>query len=183
MNLLIMIVLIVGTVIGFIQGAFKQIAHTVGVILGLILAILLCQQFGEYLSEKMDASSDFSRMIAFILIAVIVPVALGIIASFLTKLFSTLRIGFLNRLAGAAIGFICYAALLSFAFNLMDFFHSSAGFTPEKLTARSPLYYKVKHVAQPFVPNAIIVTDSTEVSQGEVPHYGLQTEVVDKIEL
>lgn len=178
MNLLIMIVLIVGAIIGFVQGAFKQIAHSLGVILGLILATVLYQQFGEYLSDKMGASGGFANTIAFLLIVVIVPVALGILASFLTKLFSTLKIGFLNRLAGAAIGVICYALLMSFAFNLMDFFHSSAGFAPENLTARTPLYYKVKHVAQTFVPDAIIVTDSVEVTQGEVPHYGLRSEVL-----
>lgn len=177
MNLLIVVVLLVGAVVGFSQGAFKQIAHSLGVIVGLVLATMLYKQFGEYLSDKVGASWEFGSVIAFVLIVIIVPVALGFLASFLTKLFSTLKIGFLNRMAGALIGLACYCLLMSFAFNVMDFFRSSAGLSPEKLKERTPLYYAVKVAAQPVVPDAIIVTDSTEVAGGATPHYGLRSVV------
>lgn len=173
MDVLIIVVLLIGAVIGFCQGAFKQIANFFGVVAGLVLATMMYQRFGEYLSDKMNTSGSFGNTMAFILIAIIVPVALGFLATLLTKLFSEIRLGFLNRLAGAVIGVVCYAMLMSFVFNFMDFFKSAGGMELGKLEQRPPLYYKVKHASQILVPDVIIVTDSAEVADGEEPHYGL----------
>ena len=59
---------------------------------------------------------------------------------------------------------VCYGLLLSFAFNVYDFVESKFGFSPEKLEQREDIFYKVKHVSQPLLPDLLIVDDSTEVS-------------------
>lgn len=179
MNTLITIVLLIGAVIGFYQGAFKQIAHFAGMALGLIIASVLYQQFGDYLADKSGTSSSIGHLFAFVIIVILVPIALGWMASMLTKAFSAAHLGFINRLCGAAIGMTCYCLLLSAAFNFMDFLESSAGFSPEKLEERPSAYYKVKHAAQPIIPDIVIVTDSTEEANGEVQMRGLKT-TVDK---
>lgn len=179
MDILIYIVLIVGAVIGFKQGAFKQVAHFLGVALGLLIAATLYHQFGDFLADKTGASMGFGRFIAFVLIVIIVPIALGWIAAFLTEFFKKLKLNFLNRLIGAAVGIICYAMILSMALNLFDFIASNAGFRPQKLEARSELFYKMKHATQLVIPDLLIVTDDTEVANGCEPKYGLKP-VVDK---
>lgn len=163
---------------GFCQGAFKQIANFAGNIVGLILAASLYSQFGDMLSDKTGASEGVADMVAFVLIAVVVPVALGWVASLFTKAFSAIHIGFLNRLAGAVIGAVCYGLVMSLAFNVFDFVRSSGGYKAEKLEERQEPFYMVKHASQIFVPDAIIVTDSTEVANGVEPKYGLKP-VVD----
>ncbi len=90
MDTLIYIVLAVGAVIGLWQGAFKQIANFLGVIAGLILAVTMYEKFGNYLSEKIGSEDGYVYVIAFVLIVIIVPVALGILATLLTKLFSAI---------------------------------------------------------------------------------------------
>ena len=97
MDILIYIVLIVGAVIGFKQGAFKQVAHFLGVAVGLLIAATLYHQFGDFLADKTGASIGFGRLIAFVLIVIIVPLALGWIAAFLTEFFKKLKLNFLNR--------------------------------------------------------------------------------------
>jgi membrane protein required for colicin V production len=179
MDILIYIVLIVGAVIGFKQGAFKQVAHFLGVAVGLLIAATLYHQFGDFLADKTGASIGFGRLIAFVLIVIIVPLALGWIAAFLTEFFKKLKLNFLNRIIGALVGVVCYAVILSVALNLFDFIASNAGFKPQKLGERTELYYQMKHATQVVIPDILLVTDQTEVANGCEPKYGLKP-VVDK---
>ncbi len=177
MDTLILIVLLIGAVMGFVQGAFKQLANFVGVMVGIVLAIALYDKFGAFLSSATGASSGIGNTIAFVLLAIIVPVLLGWIASLLTKFFKTIHLNFLNRLAGAFIGLICYGLLMTFAFNVMDFATSNGGMHPEKLGERSELFYAWKHAAQFGVPDFMIVTDAVEEAQGQEPRHGIKSEL------
>lgn len=182
MQTLILIVFLVGAIVGFCQGAFKQIAKFFGMFAGVIIASMYSEQVGEFLSATTGTSSGMDKTMAFVLIIMLAPLALGVVASFCTKIFKEIHLGFLNRLAGAVIGAVCYIFLLSFAFNLMDFAHSGGGFKQEVLEVRDDSYYTVKHIAQPFIPDVIIVDDATEVAaleEGETPRCGLKP-VVDK---
>ncbi len=181
MDTLIYVVLLAGAVSGFCQGAFKQVAQSAGVILGLIIAASLYGSFGESLSEHTGAGEGFGRLVAFVLIVVIVPAVLGVLASWLTRVFKTLHLSLLNRLGGAAIGLVCYGLFLSVMLNLYDFMGSSAGFQPDKLEERSGMFYAVKHVTGPVLPDFVIVTDSAEVAGGAKPMYGLKSAVMDKV--
>ena len=180
MEILIYIVLIIGAIIGFKQGAFKQVAHFLGVAVGLLIAATLYHQFGDFLADKTGASIGFGRLIAFVLIVIVVPIALGWIAAFLTEFFKKLKLNFLNRLVGALVGVVCYAMILSVALNLFDFVSSNAGFRIQRLTQRPELFYKVKHATQIVIPDILLVTDATEVANGCEPKYGLKP-VVDKV--
>jgi membrane protein required for colicin V production len=180
MDTLIIAVLALGAIIGFCQGAFKQIANFIGVALGLILASMLYQQCGDFLADKSGASASTGHMVAFVVIVILVPVALGWIAALLTKVASCVHLGFLNRLAGATLGVLSYGLVLGFACNGMDFIESKFGYHPELLEVRSELYYAVKHACQPVVPDIIIVTDSTEIAHGEVPRKGIK-DLVDGV--
>ena len=182
MEILIYIVLLVGAIIGFKQGAFKQIANFVGVVAGLILAAMLYHQFGDYLADKTGASVGFGRLIAFVLIVIVVPILLGWIASLLTAIFTKLKINCLNRLVGAVIGVVCYAMILSVAFNLYDFLVSNAGFKPDKLGERAPIYYQLKHGTQLVIPDVLLVTDATEEANGCEPKHGLKPVVDNAVE-
>lgn len=184
MNTLILIVILVGAAIGFYQGAFKQIAKFVGVFVGVILASKLSEPFGDYLADKAGTSSGLGQMVAFVLIVIVVPVLLGWVASLLTSLFASIHLGFVNRLCGAAVGVLSYMLVLSFAFNMFDFSKSKGGYATDRLEEREPLFYTVKHVSQPFIPDVFIVTDDTEIADGEEPKYGIKTTIdktIDKI--
>lgn len=180
MEILIYIVLIVGAIVGFKQGAFKQVAHFLGAAVGLLIAATLYHQFGDFLADKTGASIGFGRLVAFVLIVIVVPIALGWLAAFFTEFFKKLKLNFLNRLLGALVGVVCYAMILSVALNLFDFVVSNAGFKPQKLSERPDIYYSMKHATQVVIPDILIVTDATEVANGYEPKYGLKP-VVKKV--
>jgi len=182
---LILIVLLVGAVIGFCQGAFKQIANFLGVVVGVLVASLLSHQFGEFLVDRTGTSQGLAHTIAFFLIAIVVPIVIGWIATLLTKLFKKMHLGLVNRLCGAAIGAVCYGIVMSFAFNVMDFIESSGGFKQERLTEREPVFYTAKHASQVIVPDFLIVDDSTEVANlepGVEPRRGLKPAFDDAVD-
>jgi hypothetical protein len=95
------------------------------------------------------------------------------VASLLTKAFKVVHLNFINRLAGAVIGFVSYLFILSVAFNVYDFIQSNGGMKPEKLKERPALYYMLKQKSQKIVPDIIIVTDSTEEARGAKPHHAI----------
>lgn len=142
---------------------------------------------GDFLSTTTGSSTSIGKTMAFVLIMIVVPVALGWIASLLTKMFSEMHLGFLNRLAGGVIGAVCYLFVMSFAFNLMDFAQSGGGFNQSALEEREASFYLVKHISQPFIPDFMIVDDDTEIgelSADEEPRCGLKPAVdstVDKL--
>ncbi len=185
MNIIILIVLAVGAVVGFSRGAFKMIASIGGFFVGVIVASMYSEKVGEFLSLNVGTSSNMGKLLAFILIMFLAPVALDVIATLLTKVFSSLQLGFLNRLAGAAVGAIGYAFVLSFALNMMDFALSNGGFAQEKLEEREPAFYLVKHLSQPVIPDMVIVDDPTEVAQldeDETPRCGLKPKVDEAVD-
>ncbi len=173
MDILIMVVLLIGAVVGFIQGAFKQVANFAGVVIGLYAAVALYDNFGHKLASMTGSGEGISNLIAFALLVVVVPILLGFLASLLTRLFSAVHLGCVNRLAGALIGVLCHALLLSFAFNLYDFASSNGGLHPEKLEQRTSLFYVVKQATQPIIPDVLIVTDTSEELQGATPRHGM----------
>lgn len=178
MEILILAVALIGALVGFCQGALKQIANMAGIVVGLVIAVMLYDRFGQMLADLTGAEESIADIIAFVAIAVLLPLVLGWVATLLTKLFKVVHLNFFNRLLGAVIGFISYMLLLSVAFNLFDFVKSGAGLRTEKLQERPALYYDVKQAAQFIVPDFIIVTDSTEEAHGAQPRHSIQ----DKIE-
>lgn len=182
MNTLILIVALVGAVVGFCQGAFKQIAKFVGIFAGVLIASMYSEKVGEFLSATTGTSAGTGKTFAYVLIIILAPVALGIVASLLTKAMKSIHLDFANRVVGAVVGAVCYLFVLSFAFNLMDFAESGGGFSQSSLEQREEPFYIVKHLSQPVVPDVIIVDDSAEVSKlgpGETPRCGLKP-AVDK---
>ena len=143
------------------------------------------EKVGDFLSTTTGASAGTGKTFAFVLIIILAPIALGIIASLLTKAMSSIHLGFVNRAVGAVVGALCYLFVLSFAFNLMDFAQSGGGFNQPSLSERDASFYLVKHLSQPVVPDVIIVDDSTEVSElgpDETPRCGLKPAVDDAID-
>ena len=177
MTVLIIIVALIGALVGYIQGAIKQIANLGGIIVGLLLAVMAYDKFGKVLADFTGTEETTADIIAFIAIVILFPIVLGLIASLLTKAFKAIHLSFVNRLAGAVVGAVGYLLILSVAFNVYDFIKSKGGTSTESLIQRDDLYYKVKHATQRFIPDIIIVTDSTEEASGISPKHSIQDKI------
>ncbi len=175
-------VLLLGAIVGYVQGAFKQIASFIGILVGVLLGYMLSKPMGASLSSIFKTQESFGVTMAFLLVAITVPLILAYVAKLLTKAINVVQLGVVNRIIGAGVGVLCYALLQSVAFNMMDFIDSDGGNNKAKLEKRPEVFYKMKHMAQFVMPDQLLVTDAYEELSGMEPKTGI-VPMVDKATL
>jgi len=152
----IIVVLLAGATLGgFARGFFRSAFSLVGLLLGLALAAWNFGRLAVFLKPMVHKES-IADAIAFLLIALVVMVAAGIVGAILSNALHKIGLGCLDRLAGAAFGLfegmllVTVCILVTVAFFpqthwLTDsklprrFFaacHLSTHVSPEKLAAR-----------------------------------------------
>lgn len=108
-ELLCLIVLFLGALRGWHNGLVKEVISFVGIFLGFCLAY--------YAYRQMDVGT-----LGFLIIWVLVPLLLGTLACLITKLLDGIIIvGTLNKLLGAAAGFLKCAFLLGCIMLAIDY--------------------------------------------------------------
>ncbi|WP_417130091.1 CvpA family protein [Phocaeicola sp.] len=155
----IVIVLALGAVSGFMKGFFKQLASIVGLIAGLLVARALFATLGERLAVAVGTSVTFGQVLAFLLIGMVVPLALALLASALTRIVDMTGLGFINRCLGAVFGAIKYALVISLIIHFIDFADSKDNLIHSTTKGSSLLYYPIKDFSAFFYPVVKTVTE------------------------
>lgn len=148
------IVAILGTgfLTGLRKGLFRQLASLVGLIGGLFVARALFVRMGERMADVVGTSVPFAQVLSFFLIWLLIPVALSIVASLLTKMAEATHLGFVNRLLGACLGFIKFALFTSLAIHLIEFADSENSLIQKATKQQSLLYYPIANFSDTFYP-------------------------------
>lgn len=129
-------ILVYSTVVAFVRGFFREVFSLVGLVAGILLASWnyrlvaaeLVQVLGGHISRAV------ADVIGFLAIALIVMVGCGLVGKVLSKTAKTVGLGFLDRLLGAAFGFV-RGCLLGVAVMM-----AAAAFVPgESYLSESPL--------------------------------------------
>ncbi len=105
LDIVITIFLAVTTVSGLINGLIRSVIPLLGIILGVVLAGRFYGSMGNWLSHWIK-NPDHAEIAAFIIILILVILVALILASASSKLLSSLHLGWIDRLGGAAVGFI-----------------------------------------------------------------------------
>ncbi len=106
-DIIVPLIIILGTVVGWHKGFLKTACSFVGFFAGLILAYMLYNVVGAWLAPTLGGNASIACLVAFVLIWVAVPLALGVAANMLTHVLDAIPIiGKLNSFAGALIGFL-----------------------------------------------------------------------------
>lgn len=102
LDIIILIVLLVGTLNGFRHGFIKALAN----LLGWIIAILSAVKFSSALAPLMFMTGDpvLQKIMAFVLIVVAVTLITWLVTAILNSMLQSLKLAPLNRLAGALFG-------------------------------------------------------------------------------
>src|ERR1035441_7104440 len=110
----IVFVLAASVIGGLTQGLFRSVCSLCGLIFGLVLA---AWNYGRVaaLVLPMVRVREIADAVGFLLIALLVMTIANIIGSVLAKMFRSIGLGCLDRLAGAAFGFFQGALLLTLA--------------------------------------------------------------------
>ena len=107
LDIVVPAVLLLGTVIGWKKGFVSTVCSFVGFFAGLVVAYMLYSVVGAWLAPALGGNASVACVIAFVLIWLAVPIALGYVGSMLSHVLKVIPlIGTVNSLAGALIGFI-----------------------------------------------------------------------------
>lgn len=98
---------------GVRTGALRQLVGTVGLVLGLILGILLMEPVGSVVVASLGLSERLVPVLGFVVTLAVVVAVAAVIAQLARTALSILKLGFLDRLAGAGVGGLRAALALS----------------------------------------------------------------------
>ena len=101
----LILLLVISTVTAFMRGFIKALFSLGGFLLGIIFAAWNYLAVATAL-HRIILSFEVAEVVAFILILVVVAVLFSVIAGLLRKAVAAVGLGFLDRLLGAAFGFL-----------------------------------------------------------------------------
>lgn len=140
LDLIIAVILVLGAIRGFHKGFFHEIAMLVGLVAGVFIAIMVSDKVASIAEELFGWNLQVVKIVAFILIFIIVVMLIRLLGKALTTLFDALMLGFINRLAGVAVGLLKWALLLAIVFNIIAFLDQHHRLLSEKVIEGSMLY-------------------------------------------
>lgn len=121
MNWLDIVIIVVGVILGFIgwrMGILQAVALVVGIGVGIVFASQFSAQGADILSTWIE-SPGMAKIVAYIVILVLTLVAATIVAGFARKILSFLLLGWVDRMAGLALGilatFVIFSGVLTYA--------------------------------------------------------------------
>ncbi len=156
-DIIIGIILLVGTVNGFMKGLFVEVTTLVGLVLGVYGAIHFSYFLGDFLQSSVSWDQSMIELVAFAGTFLIILVALVMLGKAMTKVADTLALGFFNKIVGAIFGFLKYALILSIVLLVYDQINSSLRFVEKEKTRTSILYEPVKNFAPTLFPDLVKV--------------------------
>ena len=116
-------IIILGIIlVAAIFGAMKGFIHQAGTICGIICGIVTCRIFGPALVARLvdpsGAHAETYRVALYILLFIVVLLVVRLLAGMIVKLFSTLHIRLIDRIAGAVFSVAIWLLLASIAVNV-----------------------------------------------------------------
>ena len=119
LDIFLLIVLLWAIYDGWHDGFVKQLASAVGFLLGLFVAATFYSTLGEYLTVDGSQTNMMTSVVAFFILWIIVPIALGFVAKIVTKALKGMCLGLPNSLLGVGVSVVKYLILLSCVLNVM----------------------------------------------------------------
>ena len=119
-DLLILTFLAIGGSVGLYRGFFKELVGTVGLLFAAIVANIVSPYakpwLGDVVTDELVAS-----VILWVVIFLLMLFVMNRVAWLLSRLFSSLSIGWVNRLAGGLFGVIKYALIAALVVSALEF--------------------------------------------------------------
>jgi membrane protein required for colicin V production len=166
----IVIIMVIAVIGGLSQGFFRSVCSLGGLLLGLIIAAWNYGHVAALLVHivRIRAVAD---AIAFLLIALLVMMVIGILGAFLAKAFRMLGLGWLDGIAGAIFGFIQGVFLVTLGILVIVAFFPEGHWLAE---ARLPKrFFAVCHLSTHISPEELAkrVREGLKTLEEESPRW------------
>ncbi len=140
LDIIIAVVLMLGAIRGYQKGFFHEVAILAGLVAGVFLAILSANILGNIVISLFSWNIQVVKVVVFVIVFILVVALMRLFGTLLTNLFSALMLGFINRLAGLAIGILKWGLILAILFMLIDLIDHGNWLIKEETRLNSLLY-------------------------------------------
>lgn len=151
LDIVIGILLIGGLISGFRNGIIGEIATLAGLILGIWGAIKFSWWTADALAG-LGINSQYMHIISFIVTFIAIIVVVQLLASFLNRLLDTLALGFVNKIAGMAVGVIKSALILSVILFVLDTLDEESKVISQQTKEASMFYEPLSGLVPTILP-------------------------------
>lgn len=179
LDIVILVIFALGAIRGLMTGFIKQLASLLGLVVGLLAAKALYAGVAERISPLLGESPTASKVVAFVLIWIAVPLAFSLVAALLTKAMEAISLGWLNRWLGGGLGAIKYLLAASLLICVVEWIDPEGDLLINKEQKKqSQLYYPLQDLAGVFIPTAKEFIPDMKVPDVKMPDV---EEVVEEI--
>ena len=141
---LIDIIILIGFLYGLYTGFRKGLIHIVLGLIGFLAALYAASRFADmlipYLRASWQASEGTLRWAAYGLLFIGVLIAVGLLSKLLDTLLDTVGLGWMNKLAGAALSALKYLIIIGLLLRMVDGMQERLKIFPEDYTQGSRWY-------------------------------------------
>mgnify|MGYP002795050470 CR=1 FL=1 len=154
-DVILALILLYGAVRGFFRGFFAELASLVGFVVGIYGAIHFSYILSEFLAENVSWDAYVVNLIAFAITFFLIVFIISLAGNFLTKMANFAMLGILNRLFGAAFGFIKVAFITSVVMMFFNATNEDINLVDEETLQGSVLYGPVRIIAPTLLPSIL----------------------------
>lgn len=165
LDIILVAVLLFGLVKGFLKGLFVEITSLVALVLGLYGAIHFSYFIANILKNSVEWTEKYIQIVAFASTFVIIVLLISLSGKLLTKLADAAALGIMNKIFGAAFGFVKVGLILSVVLIVFDKLNRNLPFVKEETLETSILYKPVKNLA-PMIFPSILEKEMEAVDKG-----------------
>ena len=138
--------------LGFNKGLIASVATLIGLAAGLYFSIRFSDWVGQQLFRNSDLDEGTVALTSFIITFIAVLVATYLLGKFVTNLVRTMRLGWLNKLAGALFGSLKAILILSVLLGFLQKINHNYWLISETTMDESKLYHAIHQVADNIFP-------------------------------
>ncbi len=154
-DIVLALILLYGLVRGFFRGFFAELASLVAFIVGIYVAVYFSYILSDFLAEKVTWNIQFVNLIAFAITFFIIVFLISLAGKFLTTAANFAFLGIINKLLGAAFGFVKVAFITSVIIMFFSATSEDINIVEEETLEESKLYGPVRVIAPAIIPSIL----------------------------
>ena len=155
---------------GWKKGLLKELISMGGFLLGLLIAATCYSTLGEYLTVNGSQVNMLTSIVAFLILWIIVPIALGFVATMLTKTLKGMKLGTPNSILGLLVSVLKYGLLLSCLLSAMN----ALGLLSQEKIAGSHLYKPTTSIVSFILEHGITQSDDKQDQKADTTWVDMQ---------
>ena len=122
-DLICLLIAVYAFYMGYTKGIIQTIFNTLSIFIGLLVALKLSPVLINFLENIFNKQSSIILIAGFVLTFIIVLIIVRFIGKKLEKLFRTIKLNFINKLAGGAVLSLVFLVCFSYVIYFLDRTH------------------------------------------------------------